>query len=273
MPSLHTMRKEIVEIGRRVYQRGYVAANDGNISARLDKNRILITPTGVSKGFMDPDRLAICDMDGNSLCPGLTPSSEIVMHIKVYSERPEINGIVHAHPPYSTAFGISGVPLGQAILPEVIMTLGKIPLIPYGTPGTDDLSNPLITFLKDHDAFILQNHGALTIGTDLMNAYFRMETLEHSAHITFISFLLGKMNTLSGPEVSKLLNVRSQWGFPGDFSPAICHDQQKECQILQPGQTYVTQNIKPDGVPENPGTVGLSVIQNIVESIIQEIKK
>jgi L-fuculose-phosphate aldolase len=240
MKTIASIKKELVEIGKRLYNRGFVAANDGNLSVRVDKERILITPTGVSKGFMEPEMMVLCDLQGRSLSHGPKASTEILLHLKVYEQREEIHGIVHAHPPYATAFGVAGIPLTQATLPEVIMTLGGIPLIEYGTPGTEAIVRPLEKHVKEYDAFLLQNHGALTAGKDLLAAYFRMETLEHCAQITFISKLLGKIQTLPGSEVDKLLQQRRKIGLSGDFSPAVCPESLSgACAILKPGETVI----------------------------------
>ncbi|MBN1355721.1 class II aldolase/adducin family protein [bacterium] len=271
MTGLHAIKKEIVEIGRRIYNRGYAAANDGNISVRLDSERIVITPTGVSKGFMDPDSMVICSLEGKSLTRNACPSSEIKMHLTVYANRPEIQSVVHAHPPYATAFGITGIPLTQAMLPEVIMTLGGIPLVEYGTPGTDALSRPLIPYIKDHDAFLMQNHGALTIGNDLSTAYYRMETLEHFAHIAFISHLLGKIHTLPGPEVSKLLDIRRKQGGTGVFHPTACNSAAADaCAILETGETVVESAITGASGPK-PQEISEHFIAELVRKLLREL--
>lgn len=210
--SIYTAKRDIVEAGRRVYQRGYVASNDGNISARVDEKRVIITPTGVSKGFMDPEDLVEVDMDGRVLSPGKKPSSEVYMHLRIYKERPDVNSVCHAHPLYATGFAVAGIPLDQCVLPEVIISLGSIPLVEYGTPGTEEFYLPLLEYLPDHDAFLLANHGALSIGSDIMNAYYKMETLEHFARIAFIARQLGHMNVLGPEQTEKLYNLREQHG-------------------------------------------------------------
>lgn len=210
--SLFTLKQDIVEVGKRMYQRGYVASNDGNISARLDENKFLVTPTGVSKGFMKPEDLIVVNIDGKVLSGIKKPSSEVFMHLQVYKDRPDVNSVCHAHPPYATGFAVAGIPLDKCILPEVIITLGSIPLIKYGTPGTEELYSPVTKLLKDYDAFLLANHGALTIGTDVINAYHKMETVEHFAHIAFIAQQLGYPNTLSKEQVQKLKDQREKFG-------------------------------------------------------------
>lgn len=210
--SFFTLKQDIVEVGKRMYARGYVASNDGNISARLDENKFLVTPTGVSKGFMKPEDLIVVNIDGKVLSGMKKPSSEVFMHLQVYKDRPDVNSVCHAHPPYATGFAVAGIPLDKCILPEVIITLGSIPLIEYGTPGTEELYRPVTKLLKDYDAFLLANHGALTIGTDVINAYHKMETLEHFAHIAFVAQQLGYPNTLSKEQVQKLKDQREKFG-------------------------------------------------------------
>jgi L-fuculose-phosphate aldolase len=209
--NLQELKHEIVEVGRRVYARGFVAANDGNISARIDPNRIVITPTGVSKGYMKTADMVVVDLDGQVL-NGKKASSELPMHLAIYRNRPDVQSICHAHPPYATGFAVAGIALDRCVLPEVVVGLGGVPLVEYGTPGTDEFYLPLLKPLQDYDAFLLANHGAVTVGRDVMNAYFKMETLEHFAHISFIARQLGNENILGEKEVTKLLDLRAKFG-------------------------------------------------------------
>lgn len=264
------VRKEIVEIGRRVYDRGYVAANDGNISVRIDSDAILITPSGVSKGFMTPEMLVVCDMKGKSLSGPWKASSEIIMHLNVYKKRPDIKAIVHAHPPYSTAFGICGIPLTQAVLPEVVITLGRIPLVSYGTPGTEEIYKPLEPLIKDHDAFILQNHGALTIADSLERAYFRMETLEHFAHIAFIAKMIGNIHTLEVGEIGELLRQREKAGLSTAFKASECSPTRTgACSILESGGRTV-EPAGTDPLPSAPFDLQ-KLIREVTASVIQSL--
>jgi len=212
MMNLFSLKKDIVEVGRRVYARGYVASNDGNISARLDENRVVITPTGVSKGFMSMDEMVVVDMKGKVVGGGKKPSSEMFLHLEVYKHRADVNGIVHSHPPYATGFAVAGIPLDKCILPEVIIVLGGIPLVEYGTPGTEEFYRPVIRIVDKHDAFLLANHGTLTLGKDVFNAYYKTETLEHFAHIAFVAQQLGAMNVLNREQVQKLTDLREKFG-------------------------------------------------------------
>lgn len=209
-----SLRRQICEIGRRLYEKNFVAANDGNISVRLEANRVLTTPTGVSKGFMTPESMVIVDLDGRPLSAG-KPSSEILLHLFAYRERPEVQAVVHAHPLYATGFAVAGLSFQDCVTPEIIVTLGSVPLAPYGTPSTQKLPDTLRPFIHHHDAFLLANHGAVTVGKDLWDAYYKLERLEHYAHILFISRQLGGEQLLSKQATQELLDLRSKYGQTG----------------------------------------------------------
>lgn len=223
--SESTLRQTMVEIGRRMYNRGYVAANDGNISVRLDSDRILTTPTGVSKGFMAPEKMVIVDLTGKPLSDG-RPSTELPMHLFIYRERPDVQAVVHAHPPFATGFATAGMPLDKCVLAEVIVTIGSIPLAAYGTPSTEELPNTLKPFIHSCEAFLMANHGSVTIGRDLMDAYFKMERVEHFAKIVFIARALGGERVLPKEQVQKLYELRDVYGVeslnPGCYA---CSDE------------------------------------------------
>jgi L-fuculose-phosphate aldolase len=204
-------RREIVEIGRRLWARSYVASNDGNVSARLG-DRILVTPTGVSKGFLRTDDIVAVTPDGVKLSGAADATSELPMHLAVYRARPDVGAVVHAHPPKATGFAVAGVPLAQCVLPEVVLTLGHVPLAGYATPSTEEVARAVEELIARHNAILLSNHGALTLGRDLMQAYYRMETVEHFAEITLAARALGGPSPLSSEDVRKLLSVREQLG-------------------------------------------------------------
>ena len=211
----YELRHEIVRIGRLMWERGYVVSTDGNISARLGPDRILVTASGLSKGFLSPDDLVVVRNDG-ALLPsyrgrGQRPSSEILMHLEVYQQRPDVNAIVHAHPPIATAFSIAGVSLARCVLPEVIVTLGSIPIVEYATPGTTEVSDSIRRAVRDHDAVILAHHGSLTVGSSVWKAYMLLERVEHTAQITLTAQQLGKVHTLSADEVQKLAEKREAY--------------------------------------------------------------
>ncbi len=212
MPSISESRRELVSIGRRMYERGFVASNDGNISVRVDEQRLLITPSGVSKGFMNAADMVLLDLEGNILSRNGKPSSELPMHLAIYRERPCVQSVCHAHPPYATAFAAAGRELDGCLLSEMIFSLGKVPLIEYGTPGTADLYLPLLKILPDYDAFLLANHGVVTIGQSLEIAYHKLETVEHGAKITYLTEQLGGGKKLNTEQVRELEAVKLDQG-------------------------------------------------------------
>jgi L-fuculose-phosphate aldolase len=210
----------ICEIGRRMYNKGYVASNDGNISIKIGDNEIWVTPTGVSKGYMTPDMLVKLDLDGRILEGVSRPSSEIKMHLRVYRENPSTKAVVHAHPPVATSFAIAGIPLDKPILPEAIVMLGNVLIAPYATPGTQEVPDSIAPYCIDYNAVLLSNHGALTWGRDPMEAYFRLESLEHYALILmYTSNIIKKSNELSVNEISELIEIRTKMGITAGGLP------------------------------------------------------
>jgi L-fuculose-phosphate aldolase len=208
------MRTLICEIGRRMWQREYIAANDGNISVLLSDNEILATPTGISKGFMTPEMLVVIDRDGNVLRGEMRPSTELRMHRAFYDARADVRAVVHAHPIVATGFAVAGLNLDKATLPEVVLTLGYVPLTKYGLPGTDELTKDVLeNYVHDFDAYLLENHGVTTIGQSLMNAYHKMETVEHFAKISLAARQLGGEKEFSPERKQELLDARSRYGF------------------------------------------------------------
>lgn len=206
-------RKAIVDIGKRMYQRNFVAANDGNISVKVSDNEIWVTPTGVSKGFMSEDMMIKVDLDGNIIEGEGKPSSEIKMHLRVYKENSEIKAISHAHPQVATSFAIAGIPLDQAILPEGVVLLGNIPIAKYATPGTEEVPNSIAPFCKEYNGVLLSNHGALTWGRDIYESFYRLESMEHYANILLnTSYIIGKSRRLSKNQIDNLLEIRNNLG-------------------------------------------------------------
>jgi L-fuculose-phosphate aldolase len=244
------VRADIVEAGRRMYSRGYVASNDGNISARLDDKRLMTTPKSVSKGFMTPDMMVVVDYDGTKVSGDRDASSELPMHLEIYRNRPDVNGVVHAHPPIATGFAVAGIPLTRAVLAEVITTLGSIPIAEYGTPSTAELPEAVRKYIKAHDGMLLANHGAVTCGPSVMAAYYKMETIEHFAKISLVARLLGREHLISREEVERLQGLR---GYYGIAAPApLCTDpntpqdvDQILCQVLEAPES-ATERLVPD---------------------------
>jgi len=211
MASEHQSRREIVEFGRMLHLSGFIAATDGNLSVRLDERRILITPTGMSKGAMRPSDLMITDMDGRRVKGKREVTSEIGMHLLIYRMRPDIQAIVHAHPRTATGFAAAGIALNQPLVCEVVIGLGQIPLAPYGTPGTPELARTLEPLIPDYDAILMANHGVVTYGSDLRCAYMKMETVEHFAQITLVTRMLGQQQPLAHGDLEKLIAARSRY--------------------------------------------------------------
>jgi L-fuculose-phosphate aldolase len=206
------LRQDMVRIGRMMSERGWIAACDGNLSARLADDRILITPSGACKGLLQEDDPIVCGMDGARIQGNGKPSSEIHMHLTIYRMRGDVSAVVHAHPPTSTGFAAAGRALNIGLLPEVIVGLGSVPLAAYGTPGTPALGESLLPYIDRHDAVLLANHGAVAWGDDLMQAFFRMDKVEHFAHIALVAELLGGGRALPRREIEKLFAARARYG-------------------------------------------------------------
>lgn len=199
-------REVMCEVGRRLWQVGFAPANAGNLSTRLDDGRLLCTPTLVSKGFMQPEEMVVLDLEGRTIGPGKA-SSEVLMHLEVYRRRPDVAGVVHVHPPVATGFAAAGQALPCDILTEVLGTLGEVPLVPLSVPGTPEVPENLAPFLADYDAFLLANHGVLTVGPDLWQAFYRMEIVEHAAQVALVAHQLGGAERIP-PERAALMRVK-----------------------------------------------------------------
>jgi L-fuculose-phosphate aldolase len=219
MPREAKSRREIVSVGKMLHDRGYVAAMDGNVSVRLDKRRILATPTSMSKGKMRPSDLVIVDHAGRRLAGRRDVSSEIAMHLLIYQLRPDVHAVVHAHPPTATGFAAAGMALNKPLVCEVVIGLGSIPLAEYGTPGTPELGKSLEPLIPQYDAILMSNHGVVAYGADLQSAYMKMETVEHFAQIALVTHLLGRQQPLQDRELEKLLVARGK--YQGNKSAAL----------------------------------------------------
>ena len=208
------LREQMCEIGRRVYAKGFAAANDGNISMRLDENRVLCTPTRVSKGFMKPDDLCIVDLDGKQLAGNRKRSSEILLHLSVMKARPDVKSCVHCHPPHATAFAVAHEPIPKCILPEFEVFLGEVAIAKYETPGTQAFADTVIPYVKDTDTIILANHGTITCGSDLEDAYFKTEIIDAYCRILLLSKQLGTINYYSDDKAAELIKIKPNLGIP-----------------------------------------------------------
>ena len=215
MMSPYEIKKQICEVGHKIYAAGFVAANDGNISVKYSDNEYYCTPTGVSKGDLTPDMIIKVDANGKKLEGKLNPSSEIKMHMRVYQQRPDVFAVVHAHPPVATAFTVANVPLDQYILPEAVLTIGTLPTCEYGTPSTMEIPESLSPYLQNHDAFLLKNHGALTVGNTLTKAFFLMEEVEFNAKICKYARELGGVDEIPCEQLEKLMELRKKMNLPG----------------------------------------------------------
>lgn len=211
MPTERKHREEIVRYGRMLHERGFVAAMDGNLSVRLKSERILVTPTCLSKGAMRPTDLVIVDLDGKRVAGHRNVTSEIGMHLSIYRMRSDVQAIVHAHPPTATGFAAAGIALTEPLVCEVVMGLGCIPLARYGTPGTSELSQTLEPYVPNYDAILMSNHGVVTYGDTLEHAYMKMETVEHFAQIALVTHLLGRQQPLKQVEIEKLMMARTRY--------------------------------------------------------------
>lgn len=208
MDSTDEIRNEMLHVCRRIYGREMVASNDGNVTVRVGKDRILATPSGMSKGFLKPDDLVLTDLEGNPVSGGeRSVTSEIKIYCRIYKLRPDVRAAVHAHPIYATSYAAAGLSLESQVLPESVLSLGTVPLVPYGTPGTDELADRVAEYLADHEVFLLANHGALALGNNVIEAYHRMECLEHTAKIVYLANTLGGAVRLSPEQIGGIFRV------------------------------------------------------------------
>jgi L-fuculose-phosphate aldolase len=222
MSSERQARREIVLLGKMLHDRGYVAATDGNLSVRLDKKHILATPTAMSKGALRPSDMVIVDLEGRRVAGRHHVSSEIGMHLMIYKLRPDIGGIVHAHPPTATGFAAAGLALDQPLVCEVVIGLGSIPLAKYGTPGTPELCETLRPLVSQYDAILMSNHGVVTYADTPRHAYMKMETVEHFAQIALVTHLLGHQQPLRDEALEKLLQARRKYEGSHSAAPLPC---------------------------------------------------
>ncbi len=229
MKSPFEIKKEICEVGLKLWQKGFVAANDGNISVKINDNEFYCTPTGVSKASLTPDMIIKVDKDGKKLEGKLNPSSEIKMHMRVYRERPDVTAVVHAHPPVATAFTVADIDLDQYVLPEAVLTIGAVPTCDYGTPSTMEIPDSLDPYIQNHDAFLLRNHGALTVGCNLTKAFFVMEEVEFNAVICKHAMDLGAVHEISCDQLKKLMDLRKKMNLPGRHPGIECDDNNNAC--------------------------------------------
>jgi L-fuculose-phosphate aldolase len=245
MPSDADLTSELLDVCHRLHAAGMVAANDGNVSARTDDGNLLTSVTNVSKGAMTTRDVVKVTCQGDCMEEGKKASSELPMHLAIYRDRPDVRAVVHAHPIYATGFAAAGLALDQCVLPEIVMTLGSVPLADYGTPSTEEVPEAVSRWIGQADAVLLSNHGAVTVGSSLMEAYYRMERIEHYAKICFIARQLGGARLLTPQEVSKLYQLREKAGLPNRNPGCWSCDQLlagsclgESCVYFQPGESF-----------------------------------
>src|SRR5437763_8047662 len=262
-----TARRDLIKICHLMYKRSYVVASDGNVSVLLDDGRILATPTMTCKGRMSEDLIAITDLEGRAL-NNRRASSELAMHLLTYRARPDVNAVCHAHPPHGSAFAVAGLAIDQPILSEVILTLGCVPLAEYGTPSTEELTDAMRPLVKNHNALLMANHGAVAYGADVWQAFDRLETLEHTAKIAILSRALGGARNLPPDSIEKLIEVRERAGYLDERarcqSCGYLHETQITCPTDERTSVSVTST-KAGGATMN----GASKISLTREELIE----
>ena len=211
------IKDQMCDVCHKMWQLGWVAANDGNVSVKLEDGTFLATPTGISKSFITPEKIVHIDKDANIIEANgdYRPSSEIKMHLRCYKESEDVGAVLHAHPPVATGYAVANVPLDEYSMIETVIAIGSIPVTPYGTPSTYEVPDAIAPYLGEHDVVLLQNHGALSVGADLLTAYYRMETLELFAKISLNAHLLGGAKEISRPNIDKLISMRANYKVTG----------------------------------------------------------
>jgi L-fuculose-phosphate aldolase len=273
MINEYKLKELICEIGRRVYAKGFAAANDGNISIRLNDREILCTPTMMSKGFMKPEDLCKVDYEGKQLAGTRKRSSEILLHLAVYKNRPDVNAVVHCHPPHATAFAVAGVPIPKCVLPEVEVFLGEVPTAIYETPGTQKFAETIVPHLKASNTIILANHGTVTFGPDLEKAYWNSEIIDAYCKILILSRQLGNVNYFSQQQTRELLDLKKRLGYDD-----IRFSQGEGCDLCGDtrfGRLSSDLVFDADGRHEDnhraPSSNGQAVSANDLEQLVQVI--
>ncbi len=268
MNAEHNLRQEIVRVGKLLYDRGLIVATDGNVSARLDANRILATPSGLCKGFVEPEQLIIVDLDGNRIGPfnsanrNLRPTSEMAMHLEAYRRRPDVGAVAHAHPPISVALSIAGIDLAQCLIPEVIVTLGIVPTTQYATPSSEENVRAIRDLIGGHDAIVLQRHGTLAVGRDPFDAFLKTESIEQMSRVAFMTRLLGASPALPAEEVVKLIAQREALGLS---RAADVEDFCVHCGVCHAPGRHVEPN------KHNPDDAAL--VREVTQRVIRQMMK
>ncbi|HJT33782.1 MAG TPA: class II aldolase/adducin family protein [Pirellulales bacterium] len=284
MPNLHKLKEEICDIGRRLYNKGFAAGNDGNISYRLAENEVLCTPTFISKGFMKPDDLCIVDMQGNQLSGRRKRSSEILLHLTIMRERPDVKSVVHCHPPHATAFAVAREAIPQCVLPEVEVFLGDVPITKYETPGGQAFADTVLPFVQKANVIILANHGTVSYGDSVEHAYWWTEVLDAYCRILLLARDLGRINYLDEQKTRELLDFKTRLGFkdprlsPGMENCDICANDIFRDSWKHTGVERRAFEAPPPGKNSQPGLNGSvnidheQLIQTITDRVMAEIR-
>jgi L-fuculose-phosphate aldolase len=274
--NAHKIKQEICDIGRRIYNRGFAAANDGNISYRIGENEVLCTPTMHCKGFLTPDDICTVDMEGKQLAGRKKRSSEVLLHLTIMKERPDVKSVVHCHPPHATAFAVAREPIPQCVLPEVEVFLGDVPITRYETPGGQKFADTVLPFVKKTNVVILANHGTVSFGETVERAYWWTEILDAYCRILMLARDLGRVNHLTQGETRELLELKSKWGYadarlgPGMENCDLCANDIFRHSWAETGVAREAFGAPPPkGAPSASNSVAKD--NNIQESMIQEI--
>ena len=280
--NLHKIKLEICDIGDRLYKKGFAAANDGNISYRISDKEVVCTPTMINKGYMKPEDLCIVDMDGKQLSGNRKRTSEIMLHLAIMKERPEVKAVVHCHPPHATAFGIAREPIPQCVLPEVEIFLGDVPITQYAIPGGKEFADTILPFVHKTNVIVLANHGTVSFGETVEKAYWWTEVLDAYCRMLMLARGLGRVNYFTEPEAKALLELKDKWGYKDP------RNEMKNCELCSNDvfrDSWKATGVEPKAlVPPPSGTAGNgsaaattpeqeAMIQAITERVLAALAK
>lgn len=281
MLNVHKIKQEICEIGQRIYNKGFAAANDGNITYRVSEKEVVCTPTMISKGFMKPDDLCVVDMEGNQLSGRRKRTSEVKLHLAIMKARPEIKSVVHCHPPHATAFGIAREPVPQCVLPEVEIFLGDVPITKYEIPGGQDFADTILPYVHKSNVIILANHGTVSYGETVEKAYWWTEVLDAYCRMLMLARGLGRVNYFTEPEARALLDLKQQWGFNDPRAEIkncdICandvfRSSWKDSGVRQ--AAFAPPTYAPPAAPTAPGSADMeALIQAITDRVMAALSQ
>jgi L-fuculose-phosphate aldolase len=263
MINEYKIKEQICEIGRRVYAKGFAAANDGNISYRIGDKEVLCSPTMVSKGFMKPEDICKVDLEGKQLAGTRKRSSEILLHLSVYKHRPDVKAVVHCHPPHATAFAVAGVPVPQCVLPEVEVFLGDVPTAVYDTPGTQKFADTIVPHLKASNTIILASHGTVTFGPDLEKAYWNSEIIDAYCRILILARQLGNVNYFTPQQTKELLALKQRLGYDD-----LRNREGENCDLCA-NATFGRGYVEPAAPLSSPSTNGHPAAANDLDEVVR----